>query len=328
MKKRTIKKWLLALVAVLIVTSLLAGCGAKKSTQESAIGMMSGSASAPSSPPMASTAQRDEAGYDVADNKIQTSTSSGSIVPGDVERKIIRNATIEQKVTDLDAAMEVVNQLVADSNGFVQSSSTLVYSERERVAEYVLRIPTGSYTDVVMQLRLIGKNVRIDERGQDVTEEYYDNEARIKNLKLQEEAVQRLFDKAERMEDILAIQRELFQIRGEIEAYEGRNRYLDNLTSLSTIELYIREVKPVEYLQDHSDSALSRAKEGFMDTLRQMGNFFVETFVFVVSSLPTLILGALLLIIVVWGVIKWRKKRSIAKTVTAVREDEGDKSQQ
>lgn len=224
-------------------------------------------------------------------------------------RKIIRNARMEQKVTDLDEAMEQVMKLLGDSRGYIQSSSMREYSERERVAEYVLRIPEGSYDHVVMQIRQIGKNVNIGESGTDVTEEYYDNEARIKNLKLQEEAVQKLFDRADKMEDILAIQKELFSIRGEIEMYQGRNRYLDNLTSLATIELTIREVKPVEFLKEEDESAFSRAKEGFIETMKNISRFFVELFVFLVAASPALVLVGGVIALGLWLLFRFLRKQ-------------------
>ncbi len=303
-------------LAVLMIALLLAGCGAKS---ENAVGTGSAeTAVAPASPPMMHDVSNKDMVYTTSSQeapRASTSYSGGnSSIENEIVRKIIRTAYMEQKVTDLDAAIEQVMKLVTDSNGYIQSSSIREYSERERVATYVLRIPEGSYDSIVMTIRQIGKNVNFNEQGQDVTEEYYDNAARIKNLKLQEEAVQKLFDKADKMEDILAIQRELTQIRGNIESLEGRNRYLDNLSSLSTIELSIREVKPLEYLQEESDSALSRAKEGFMDTLSRVGSFFVETFVFLVSAFPVLVLMVVFLGLLLWGLYRWNKKRMHALT--------------
>lgn len=307
--RKNLQRFVSVAVVVLMFALLLVGCGAKQFSESSAgSGEMMAVAPA-SSPPV--NANMDMASQEAP--RTSTSYSGGNASYDDaITRKIIRTAHMEQKVTDLDAAIEQVMTLVADSKGYIQSSSIREYSERERVATYTLRIPEGSYDYIVLSLRQIGKNVNINEQGHDVTEEFYDNEARIKNLKLQEEAVQKLFDKAEKMEDILAIQRELTQIRGNIESLQGRNRYLDNLSSLATIELSIREVKPVEYLQEQSDSALSRAKEGFLDSLNKLSRFFVETFVFLVSAIPVLILLVIVVGILLWALIRWNRKRTHA----------------
>ncbi len=311
-KDRLVRLTKLATMLLLIFALLLAGCGAKKFSSENITmdavapaerkSMESGSV-----PPTTTTMDKDKALSFTSGN-----AGYGLEVYGlekEIARKIIRHAVIEQKVKDLDEAVEKVMQLVADSRGYLQSSSIREYSERERIANYVLRIPEGSYDTVLMQLRQIGKNVNMSESGNDVSEEYYDNEARIKNLKLQEEAVQKLFDRADKMEDILAIQKELFAIRGNIESLQGRNRYLDNLTSLSTIELTIREVKPVEYLKEEDESAISRAKEGFIDTLAGLTRFVVEMFVFLVSALPVLIIFVGILAFVLWFLLKKRRNK-------------------
>lgn len=290
-------------VLFIVFTLLVAGCGADKKSSNDAAGIEFSKSKAENgnvadSPPISELPAWNldgSTGYGVLDDQIV--------------RKIIRNANIEQKVTDLDEAIEQVMKLIADSRGYLQSSSIREYSERERVADYVLRIPEGSYATILMQLRQIGKNVNIRESGSDVTEEYYDNEARIKNLKLQEEAVQKLFERADKMEDILAIQKELFSIRGDIESLQGRNRYLDNVTSLSTIELTIREVKPVEYLKEENESAFSRAKEGFIDTLGALSRYVIELFVFMISALPVLMI-AIVVAIVLWILLRKRRSKS------------------
>lgn len=241
------------------------------------------------------------------------SVDYGNISGSEITRKIIRHATLEQKVTDLDEAIEQVMHITSDAQGYVQSSSMREYGDNERIANFTLRIPEGKYDEILMQLRMIGKNVRMDEIGQDVTEEYYDNEARIKNLKLQEEAVQKLFDKAERMEDILVIQKELFSLRADIEVLEGRNRYLDHLATLATVDLMLRAVKPVEYHNESGDSAFTRAKEGFLASIEKLTTFIVETFVFFVSSLPMLLITILIGGLLYWGLRIYLKRNARSK---------------
>lgn len=222
------------------------------------------------------------------------------------QRKIIKSAEIRQKVTELEPALKHVQELVDRSGGYVQSSSIQQYRENEREAVFILRVPGQNYTSIVDQLQSIGKTMQISQKGEDVTEQFYDNEARIRNLSLQEEAVQKLLAQADKMEDILKIQQELFRIRGEIEALQGKNRYLDHLSSLSTIHLTILEVQAVEYAED---KPWTQAATGFVQSLGGVGDFFIQIIVLLVTYLPFLLFVYLPLGFIVWWLIRRLKRK-------------------
>lgn len=223
------------------------------------------------------------------------------------QRKIIKQAEIRQKVTELEPGLQLVQQLVDQSGGYIQSSTIQQYGENEREAVFILRVPQVNYMSVVDQLQKIGKSVMISHKGEDVTDQYYDNEARMKNLSLQEQAVQNLLLKAEKMEDILKIQQELFRLRGEIEALQGKNRVIDHLSNLSTINLSILEVKAVDFAED---SPLTQAREGFVQSLGGVGDFFVQLAVLVVTYLPFVLFVYLPLGLIVWWFIRRHKKKT------------------
>src|SRR5262249_26682945 len=80
--------------------------------------------------------------------------------------------------------------------------------------------------------------------SKDVTEEYYDLEARIKNKKVEEDRLLKHLEKSTgKLEEILAVEREISRVRGEIEQHEGRLRLLANLTALTTVTINIQEIK-------------------------------------------------------------------------------------
>ncbi len=288
------KNWTFLWISLTIFI-LLIGCGNQLDGRAQKAAPATEESSAHDSQPEA--AQGAPAGYSEkekqADNKTQT------------QRKIIKQAEIIQKVSELDPAMQKVQQLIDRSGGFIQSSSIQQFSDSLRQADYVLRIPQESYLSIVDQLMQIGKNEIISQKGEDVTQTYYDNDARIQNLSSQEEAVRKLLDKAQKMEDILKIQQELFRIRGEIEQLQGQNRYLDNMSSLSTIQLTIQEVKPLELVKD---SSWAEAKQGFISSLEGVGDFFVQLFVILISYLPVILFIYLPIGILIWWIYRKRTK--------------------
>jgi len=108
-----------------------------------------------------------------------------------------------------------------------------------------LRIPAdnATYQATLEQLRGLAKEV-VDEQSQaqDVTDQYVDLDARLRNLRASEESLLQVLAKAQRVEDILAVQRELTNVRGQIEQIQGQKQVLERKADLATITLTIREV--------------------------------------------------------------------------------------
>ena len=142
-----------------------------------------------------------------------------------------------------------------------------------------LRLPAPVLEAVVAAIGGLGKVVENSLTGRDVTEEYYDLEARLKNKKRQEERYVEILQVAKTVEEVLKVERELERIRGDIESMEGRFRYLQDQTELATLNLLCREP--------------SRLGTG---TFRP-GEFFGRSGVFLKSLR--------LLILIVTGVLPW-----------------------
>ncbi|GAI25104.1 unnamed protein product, partial [marine sediment metagenome] len=94
--------------------------------------------------------------------------------------------------------------------------------------------------------------------AKDVTEEYVDLSAKLKNLEATEEQYLRLMEKAEKVEDILAIQKELSKTRGEIEQTKGRMQYLERTSATSLIRVQLNQAE----LDARLTASKIRVKEG------------------------------------------------------------------
>jgi hypothetical protein len=161
-----------------------------------------------------------------------------------LDQKIIRTGTIDLIVTDVAAALRSITDMVRGANGYVQQSAT-----RDQggvtVAEVVVRVPVDQYDGVFQKLRDLAapdKEPVENSTSQDVTEEFVDTEARIRNLKATEQQIIQLLSKAEKIEDILIIQRELTEVRGQIERLQGRLNVLERQAAYSTITVSLRPV--------------------------------------------------------------------------------------
>ncbi len=159
---------------------------------------------------------------------------------------IIYTATLGLVVDDLDAVALEVERLVATQKGFVAKSEVKSDSGRRRTATYTIRVPIGQFTGLKNGFLGLGTPERNVVDTQDVTEEFVDVEARIKNLKEQEDKLNELLKekrKEEKLEDVIKVSDRVFLVRGDIERAQGRRNYLRNRVDLSTINLTLREVK-------------------------------------------------------------------------------------
>lgn len=174
--------------------------------------------------------------------------------------KLIRSAEIRMEVAVHDEAARTIRALVNRSGGFISDErSSGDNNFRETTLE--IRIPNtefDSLTDRIPRLgtRLAYKNIT----SQDVSEEFVDLQARIKSKKASEETYQNILRSSKKIEDVLNVQSHLREIREEIEAAEGRLRYLADQVSLSTVTVSFYENQPIAAANEAGDGFGTRVK--------------------------------------------------------------------
>ncbi|MFT4555253.1 MAG: hypothetical protein ACI92S_000583 [Planctomycetaceae bacterium] len=159
------------------------------------------------------------------------------------KRKIIFNATIALRVDDLDEAFDQLFRLVEQSGGYISSSSAHGNAGSARSSEWTMRIPGGRFSGFTKSVAGLGEVVTNAMTSQEVTAEFHDLEARIRNKQQEEKRLQDYLDNSTaKLEDILKVEKEITRVRGEVESMQGRMRVLADLTSLSTVTVRMSEV--------------------------------------------------------------------------------------
>lgn len=159
-------------------------------------------------------------------------------------RKIIYTAEVKLIVQDLTRAEQELKQLLKDHKGIIAQSDLTGSAGAPRQGHWRLRVPVDQFDPFLEALVKLGVPEKNHTDSEDVTDQYYDLEARIKNKKAEEESLRKLLEQTTgKMEDILAVRRELNQVRGEIDRQEGQRKRLANLSALTTIELTLQEIK-------------------------------------------------------------------------------------
>ena len=147
---------------------------------------------------------------------------------------------------ETNAPEETQNKIasIAESKGGFVISSTQSGSDAQATRDTVkmtLRIPAAKFDEALGEIRQTASRVILETvSGKDVTEEFVDIEARLKAKHALEEQFLEIMKRSNSVADALNVQRELANVRGEIEQVEGRKRFLENQTSLSTIKVLIR----------------------------------------------------------------------------------------
>src|ERR1700726_5020074 len=108
------------------------------------------------------------------------------------------------------------------------------------VADLTLQVRGDAADSTLSDLRALGKVTTEASGSQDVTEEYVDLGSNLRNLQASESAILKLMDKATQIQDVLSLQRELTNVRGQIERIQGRKTYLERRSDMATITLSLR----------------------------------------------------------------------------------------
>jgi hypothetical protein len=183
-----------------------------------------------------------------------------------VEQKLIKSSHIYIEVEDYQGAYLRIKEIVSSHSGYIADTSEKD-DEGRKYGYVVVRVPKEHFEDTTEEIKTLGEVEEARTTVEDVTEEYVDLEARLENLKKQEERYQEILAAAVTVEEILEIEAELERVRGEIESYEGKIRYLNDSIEYSSIQVSLTE-PGAEKIEIGLIDALRRALQAFFAALR------------------------------------------------------------
>ena len=152
-------------------------------------------------------------------------------------RRIIRQAALEVELDDVDRAIARLTDLVEASGGYI--ADTQVHSDEKGVARATVTayVPPGAFGRALGDLERIGHLRTRRVSGQDVSEEFVDLEARVRNFERHEAQLLSFMGKAQKVSDLVSLENELARVRGEIERLSGRIRFLRARTEMAGIQV-------------------------------------------------------------------------------------------
>lgn len=139
---------------------------------------------------------------------------------------LVYTATMRLAVFQVAEASKQVEAMARETGGFLA---------RRDDTSIVIRVPAARFEDVLARIEKLGDVIHRNVSAEDVTEQFLDVEVRLKNARAVRARLQQLLEKATRVEDSLAIERELARIGVQIETLEGKLKYLRDRVAFSTI---------------------------------------------------------------------------------------------
>ncbi|MBV1770618.1 MAG: DUF4349 domain-containing protein [Candidatus Desulforudis sp.] len=205
---------------------------------------------------------------------------SPEMIAGAQERKIQREADLRVRVDSIPEAMQAAIDLAQRLGGFASSSSIHIHSGAG--GEITIRVPEARMDEAIAELSALGRLLSRNIYQLDITEQYVDVEARLRNLRATEERLVAILDRTGEIADVLATEKEISRVRGEIEQLQAQLRNLDSLTTLATIR--------VSFLPEQSD-----LQPGTL-TLGDSPSGFAKAFVASINKLNALAAGFVVII--------------------------------
>lgn len=309
MTTRIIPRIAVLLVAALLLIGLIASCSSSnKAAQDLAYTENnSGGAARPS----------DGAYYDYDYAEMEEASpeapkdASGQITD---TRKIIKTVTLELETKAFNDAVARITASAAANGGYIEysyvSGESLQSKNVERNAKFTVRIPASVLDSYVSGLGGSFNVLSKTENASDITDTYFDAEARLKSLQTQEERLLAMLEGATELQYMLQLEQTLADVRYQIESYYSTIKRYDSQVSLSTVSISLYEVieyqqiveKPKTYLE-RLGQAIKQSWHNFIEGLKDFSVDFVYAF-------PTLIVLAAIIsaaVIIIRKIMKHKK---------------------
>lgn len=313
-------------VILLLGLALLFAAGCAKSAGDavpSGRGYSTEAAPAAEEPKAESASDMDFGFADVAEVPYEETAAeeAGGSVTQEYGNKIIKTAYMSVETYTFDETIQKMQGLLSGMGGYVESSSISGQSLYQdgyirRYAHFEFRVPQKSYDAFIHSVGELGNVIENTQSGEDISYQYMDTEARLKSLEVQEERLLDILSKAEKIEDVIALEQELSRVRYEIESLQGQLRHWDNLVSFSRVSVDVNEVKEYTEITEEPATLWQRIGETLRRSLKGMVNFLEDLLVGFIAALPTLLLLAVIALVVVLIIrAATRRKRARRKEI-------------
>jgi hypothetical protein len=169
-------------------------------------------------------------------------------------------------------------------------------------------MPAENFDQILLAAKGLGEIRQSSSNSQDVSAEYYDIDARIRNKKQEEERLlKHLTASTGRLEEILTVEREISRVRGEVEQLTGRLTVLHDVSQLATVNLRIEEIRNI--VHEPAPSYVDRVAQAWTGSLRSIGSLAQSISIVLVAGTPWLVAIGLPVLLPMAFLLRLRRRR-------------------
>ncbi|MBZ9623965.1 DUF4349 domain-containing protein [Clostridium sp. FP2] len=293
--KKKFKSIAVILMLMIIISFAAGGCGSKKasSSNESKSSMEVSKGNGGLSD--GSTGVAKDEGKSGTDSK--TNLKASLVGQG----KIIRNGIIQMETLSFDVAVKQILSKTNSMGGYVQSSNIsgtsieAKLSEQSRKGVLILRVPKTEFDAFILEIGNLGSITNKQISTEDVTSAYFDTQAHLKSLTIQEERLLELLKKTGELKDIIVLEKELSTVRYEIEGLTGNLKKWDNLIDFCTLNIELVEVHKIK---ENPVSFVGKIVNGFVSSAKSVVDFGKSLILTISILIPYLVVLSIIFLIV------------------------------
>ena len=246
----------------------------------------------------------DSSGYvenEVPNNPVET--SEANVNPAEISEKKIRTVNMSLECKSMEGAAKELKDKVKAQGGYIESedySAISQWNDTKRM-NFTIRLPKGNVDSFLDFLNGEGRILSKSENLQDVRLQYRDAKNHIKALETEQERILALMEKAETVDQLIALENRLTEIRYQLDSYNSEILDYDNKVDFSTIYLELQESIDGKINQSGNYSFFDRVRDGFFRNLFEIRLFFSDLALFVLVFIPQILLVLLAIIAIVFA---------------------------
>ncbi len=342
------KKILSALLAFILVSTLLCSCGAKSDSPKEAMDMVATESYSGDYRYSDNNYEDHKYGEPAAEEPMaapdymyeqegsKALIADGSKKQNSLSEKIIHTAWVTAETTEFDSSIDTVYDILNKYDAFLESlyisgksySETYYGYQSYRYANFTIRVPKENYAALTSSIDEVGIVLETNSTIENITAQYTDVESRLKTYRTEEERLREMLAKAETVEDMITVESRLSEVTYQIESMTSQLKNWDNRVDYCTVHLTVNEVKELSEQVELQRTYWEEMRDGLRSSLKAVGRGFKNFFMWLVTNLPQigvfLVFAAIFVVVIVIAVKGGNKRKAKKKQKVETKTEENE----
>lgn len=222
------------------------------------------------------------------------------------DRMVVKNSYLSLQVKKVNESIKQINDYTTSIGGYMVDSD-LSSPEEAPSGHITIRIPQEKLDEALSHFRSLAVKVVSEQLyGYDVTDEYVDIEAKLTTLLANQKRFKEIMEKAEKVDEILKVQQQIFDLQDQIDRLHGRQNYMKQTAKMAKVTVYLSTDEfALPYAPSESfrpEVIFKTAVRSLIKTIQKLSSFIIWIVVYIPIWLPILIL-----------ILYIRKRRAVPK---------------